>query len=231
MCGIMGFVATGAVSRHRTVMFLQDLFAGISVRGKDACGYSVVKANNEMVTEKYSRSSDVVAYGNKFAKALDGAVAMIGHARLATHGSPADNRNNHPFVSDDGISVVHNGTLYAPPKLLKITSECDSEYILRAIEKYGVAGAMNLFKRIDTTQPFMNRYAVLGIDRIKRSLFSFRNPESPLIVADLSSSLGLTIFASTYEILKQALIESGAWMPKRLLYNETKPYHLYKLRY
>lgn len=40
-----------------------------------------------------------------------GALALIGHCRWATHGSPADNRNNHPHPAGRGW-IVHNGVVF-----------------------------------------------------------------------------------------------------------------------
>jgi glucosamine 6-phosphate synthetase-like amidotransferase/phosphosugar isomerase protein len=70
------------------------------------------------------------------------AVVMV-HLRYATHGSPQDNRNNHPFVSRDGrFHLVHNGVLTNHADVderyqLARDGECDSESILRLLEKLG----------------------------------------------------------------------------------------------
>jgi glucosamine--fructose-6-phosphate aminotransferase (isomerizing) len=69
---------------------------------------------------------------------LLGAVALIGHARYATHGSVADNVNNHPHPSDGGW-VVHNGVVHNHRELtaafgLHPSSACDSEVLARIVE-------------------------------------------------------------------------------------------------
>ncbi len=61
--------------------------------------------------------------------------AIVGHVRFATHGSPTEPANNHPFVSK-GLAVVHNGVLNNHRELadrhnLRLVGECDSEVILR----------------------------------------------------------------------------------------------------
>lgn len=61
------------------------------------------------------------------------------HTRFATHGSPKDNKNNHPFEKNKSV-LVHNGVLHNYQEILRsfeITneSECDSETILSLYEK------------------------------------------------------------------------------------------------
>jgi glucosamine 6-phosphate synthetase-like amidotransferase/phosphosugar isomerase protein len=59
------------------------------------------------------------------------AVVMVGHCRYATHGSPADNRNNHPHAAGTGW-LVHNGVVLNHEAIVRRYSlrqrgECDSE--------------------------------------------------------------------------------------------------------
>lgn len=63
---------------------------------------------------------------------------LIGHCRYATHGSPADNENNHPHPADGGW-YVHNGVIPAHGRLahrygLQLQTECDSELIGKLVE-------------------------------------------------------------------------------------------------
>jgi glucosamine 6-phosphate synthetase-like amidotransferase/phosphosugar isomerase protein len=58
---------------------------------------------------------------------------VVGHCRWATHGSPSDNRNNHPHVAGRGL-IVHNGVITNYLDLirrfdLQPKTECDSEVI------------------------------------------------------------------------------------------------------
>ena len=48
------------------------------------------------------------------------------------HGSPSENRNNHPHIGTDGLFLVHNGIVsnhreVADKFALHIESDCDSE--------------------------------------------------------------------------------------------------------
>ena len=59
------------------------------------------------------------------------AVVMVGHCRYATHGSPADNRNNHPHPAGAG-QLVHNGVVLNHDAIvrhygLRQRGVCDSE--------------------------------------------------------------------------------------------------------
>ena len=64
---------------------------------------------------------------------------VLGHVRLATHGSPTNPRNNHPHIAGH-LALVHNGILPSHIDLvdrycLRTESECDSEVLLRIIER------------------------------------------------------------------------------------------------
>jgi glucosamine 6-phosphate synthetase-like amidotransferase/phosphosugar isomerase protein len=58
------------------------------------------------------------------------------HTRYATHGSPKDNNNNHPFLRDNNF-LIHNGVIHNYKEIcdtfdVTLESECDSECILAA---------------------------------------------------------------------------------------------------
>ena len=58
---------------------------------------------------------------------------MVGHCRYATHGSPADNRNNHPHPAGSG-QLIHNGVVHNYDQLIREhrlapQSLCDSEVL------------------------------------------------------------------------------------------------------
>jgi predicted glutamine amidotransferase len=67
---------------------------------------------------------------------------LVGHLRYATHGSPQDNRNNHPLPHGNVIGV-HNGVLRNHDEILAKTgrqdekTEVDSEAIFAAVNRWG----------------------------------------------------------------------------------------------
>ena len=46
------------------------------------------------------------------AQVLYRAAVVVGHCRYATHGSPRDNRNNHPHPAGSG-QLMHNGVVHS----------------------------------------------------------------------------------------------------------------------
>lgn len=70
---------------------------------------------------------------------------MVGHTRAATGSTPANNRNNHPFISGEVVGV-HNGILSNDRELAKklnldLKGECDSEVIFAGLDTFLRAGA------------------------------------------------------------------------------------------
>ena len=59
------------------------------------------------------------------------------HCRHATNGSPLDNKNNHPHVSDIGSVLVHRGVV-EPVVLQPTHSEYDSEQLLASLDRMGL---------------------------------------------------------------------------------------------
>lgn len=148
MCGIVGFI--GQVQENRwgqTHRLLEALMLASAHRGWDATGFAAL-------TSPYKRQYAVktivekqpIAVG-KFVKANgpwrqlrhQRCSAVICHIRMATHGDPSVNRNNHPFSTRDGLHLVHNGVIVdhkhaAAKRRLRLKTECDSEILLRLIE-------------------------------------------------------------------------------------------------
>ena len=128
MCGIMGYVGKGD---DRDTELALALFSVISVRGTDAAGYFA-----DGVVRKDNISSWKMALQRKTRKDWDGAKVILGHARFATHGSPKYNENNHPFKAGKFV-LIHNGVIHTKPAGIHLESKCDSEVIIRLIERAG----------------------------------------------------------------------------------------------
>ena len=207
MCGIMGYVRmTENTSKMKPI--LRDALANIQERGTHASGFTVVNREGAVFSVKHHIPSSGLAHTKWFKKNVGNDLdLMIGHARFATHGAPENNDNNHPFWSKDfRWSIVHNGVLMGGYDDVKdvLVTECDSEVILRYIEKYGMIEGYRKF-----TRQVMGRYAVLVVDAIENKVFAFRDEAQPLTVVNLSKSVGGIVMASTPTILRKSLMGYG----------------------
>lgn len=130
MCGIFGTIIKQDIPSVNSVFLkslVNNLFKLSESRGKEAAGIAIfnngglrvhkegVKPSlfirgriyNQLLTESFS------GFGSS-----QGALAVIGHTRLATNGSQLDNHNNSPIVSG-GVVGVHNGIVVNGDELLK----------------------------------------------------------------------------------------------------------------
>lgn len=134
---------------------------------------------------------------------------MICHAREASRGDPSDNRNNHPFVSKSmNLGVVHNGRIPEEiyDRIIKdhpTESECDSEVILRMLEK---PRELNLGVLQDAWRALEGSQMAVAVGERHKDvcrLWLFRNKYRSLWTVSLDS-LGQTFFVSTKEIWEEA---------------------------
>lgn len=128
MCGIFGFITSEGqgpdIARLRRIALVTQ------IRGDHAFGLAWLDEGGDIQTFKAPGPAKT------HLDALDrrgNAVVVIGHCRFATHGSPADNRNNHPHAAGAGF-VVHNGVIFNHQQIVRqygLTqrSQCDSEIL------------------------------------------------------------------------------------------------------
>lgn len=134
MCGIFGYVSAG--EGRPNLKRLERIARVTESRGRHAFGFAWLDRRGRMRCFKQTgRISDHLG----LLAMMSDARILIGHARYATQGDPADNINNHPHPCDGGW-LVHNGTV---PRYLAIDdewglrrcSDCDSETIALLIER------------------------------------------------------------------------------------------------
>ncbi|NLF29473.1 MAG: hypothetical protein GX591_01145 [Planctomycetes bacterium] len=128
MCGVFGFITSDGHGPE--IARLRRLALVTQSRGAHAFGLAWLDADGEIQT--FKQPGPASRYLDELNRCRD-AVVMIGHCRYATHGSPRDNRNNHPHVAGAGV-IVHNGVIHNHQQLvqhyrLAQQSQCDSEVL------------------------------------------------------------------------------------------------------
>jgi len=128
MCGIFGFISSEGqgpeVARLRRIALVTQS------RGDHAFGLAWLDEDGRLQT--FKRPGPAKACLDELDRCRS-AVVMVGHCRFATHGSPRDNRNNHPHAAGAGF-LVHNGVIHNHQQLLRRygleqRSQCDSEVL------------------------------------------------------------------------------------------------------
>jgi glutamine---fructose-6-phosphate transaminase (isomerizing) len=133
MCGIVGGIANNDITP-----LLLDGLKRLEYRGYDSSGLALLSRNKNLICER--AVGKVCNLENKLkTKKIEGKIGLA-HTRWATHGEPSD-KNAHPHISKNSISVVHNGIIenFIDLKEFQIKqgyeffSETDTEVIAHAI--------------------------------------------------------------------------------------------------
>ncbi len=152
MCGIFGFSAKNKnkFKKKEYEKIIETLFKLSESRGKEAAGLAVKRENSIDVLKSPLAAADFIKTKEykkfingvfDFSKITDSNFAIIGHSRLATHGSEYDSNNNQPIIKD-GAVCVHNGIIVNNEELwlkfpeLKKESEVDTEVFLALLKKF-----------------------------------------------------------------------------------------------
>jgi hypothetical protein len=175
MCGLVGVMSKQSYGfTKRQVDIFSCLLLVDLLRGDDSTGVFVTSNDGGVLLAKdvgdsvnFLRTKE---YGKLANRAVLNGTAMIGHNRKATMGSVKDT-NAHPFVVDDEIVLVHNGTLYTDHKKLADV-EVDSHAIAHQLAKH------------ETIQqalgPINGAYALIWYEVKTKKLNFFRNNARPL---------------------------------------------------
>lgn len=147
MCGIVGLVLPEHISA-KTRRRLVDGFTGALVdnerRGPVATGIATYSPESGFMTLKSAVGATQFVRGKEYSRLLQpsrGAVAMIGHTRNPTQGSPAISDNNHP-IRVDRVLGVHNGWISNDREIfsslakdgVRRTAQVDSEALFRLVD-------------------------------------------------------------------------------------------------
>lgn len=184
MCGLVGLV-----NRYSTGMYKQqhEIFSTLLLidylRGADSTGIFGIHAGGDVLVAK--EACDPItfmqtdAYDNIMRKTYTRGNALIGHNRKATRGNIND-ENAHPFIVDDNIVLVHNGTMFGDHKKIADV-EVDSHAIAHAIhEGASVEEALSSFDAA---------YALIWFDVKQQTLNFVRNSQRPLWFMETASSI------------------------------------------
>jgi glucosamine 6-phosphate synthetase-like amidotransferase/phosphosugar isomerase protein len=128
MCGLFGFITQNGSGPNLTR--LRRIAIETEQRGRHAFGLAWL--DREGAIHTFKRPGPATDCLDDLDLCRDAAI-VIGHCRYATHGNPADNRNNHPHPAGRGW-IVHNGVVRNHAALttayhLAPRSECDSEIL------------------------------------------------------------------------------------------------------
>jgi predicted glutamine amidotransferase len=214
MCGLLGFIGESK-NPEITKNLITELFAKTQTRGVDASGFycsSSFDSNNVYFYKEPFPSTSFIH--NKNYKELWNYDLNLGlfHCRAATMGVgiPAENKNNHPFVSEDNQkAIIHNGyisknELRFLKSIFETNTDCDSELVLRILEQDGdLDTRLSDFFAFTEKSAFAVAYA--QIEKECRELILFRNLQRPLCLIDLREELGQLFFCSTPDIFFSAI--------------------------
>lgn len=165
MCGLFGFIAKRDDSKLN-LKILGRIAKNTETRGRHAWGMAWVNAAGEL--KSFKQTGKITDAMGMLSMASD-AVMLVGHCRYATHGNPADNRNNHPHAMRDGF-VVHNGVIGHYTELLleyalQPRTECDSEVLPLLIDKLKGASMFDRVCKAAKLAKGQNPFALMALTR------------------------------------------------------------------
>ena len=205
MCGISGIISFKTLKGNdlkRARKLSRSLLLGIETRGTDATGTAVFnfKKDTYSIFKKDKPATEYIkerGFNDLFKNDLN---AVILHTRATTTGTERENVNNHPHLNKVTQNVlIHNGVISNHKELkekykLKLDGECDSEVILKLIDKTGYKKAFDELR---------GSFAVCFSNHKQKTLNLYRST-SPLFMAYLDKE-GLFIFASEKWIIDHAI--------------------------
>ncbi len=117
MCGILGIVTADGSSLRGTALTraVGDLLRLSESRGMESSGIAVRDGDTVRVLRSQEAAA-VLVESSQYREVMGhverapGGLSVIGHSRMATNGTPADNHNNQPLFSDVLVGV-HNGII------------------------------------------------------------------------------------------------------------------------
>ena len=216
MCGILGFIGKSKVP-ETSKRLITSLFKITQSRGVDASGFYCSSDFNkkQVFFYKEPQPSTLFVENINYKKLWDNELNVgIFHCRAATQGVgiPAQNQNNHPFVSENRQrAIIHNGfinkiELKQIKSIFETNTDCDSEVVLRILEQQGSL-ENNICDFLSFAEKSAFSIAMVEVDESIRSLTLLRNAQRPMCIVDCRKNLGQMFFCSTPQIFFESLID------------------------
>lgn len=175
MCGLVSVLSKKhyGFTKKQIDIFSSLLFVDL-LRGDDSTGVFVATNKGEVALAKDAVDSlsflKTSEYGKICNRALKEGAALIGHNRKATTGVIKDT-NAHPFVVDDKVVLVHNGTLYGDHK-----KHADVE-----VDSHAIAHVIHENESLEKALQSLNgAYALIWYDVENQKVNFIRNNMRPL---------------------------------------------------
>lgn len=240
MCGIfgIGFLKNNTVCNKRTVeKLIRALFLNTESRGKRASGIAISSPKNISVLKGPLPASQFIEtpeYKNILNRNLlistpyhetERTVAIIGHCRFDTKGTPKNNVNNHPIVVNHVVGV-HNGVIINDDEIYEDglglsgfperNGDVDSEAIFALLEYYrGTQKGTMTEAIIKATGDLEGSLTCAVIDAVSPySLWLFKQ-HGQLSITVLERA-GLVVFASEMRAIENAIRDAMLGTPAEI---------------
>jgi glutamine phosphoribosylpyrophosphate amidotransferase len=215
MCAIIGAYLDSPTQQQ--IETLKRVFIESQIRGKHACGYSVIQGN-KVITRKEAISADVFVQCH-FAEVQPGdyILQLIGHTRYST----SDLRFNQPIQVFDDLAIAHNGVvdqrspIYWGEYGYELTTTNDSELLYQS--------------RYAGNEPLVNfPEASMAVAELsfKQGLRFYRNGKRPLYKVKVNNGF---FVMSTADIALRAGLKGAKRMVPGVVYTPTSKTKLTKV--
>lgn len=141
MCGIAGWYSRSGnpIDNKIAEELVDELFYGISSRGRDACGFVAIGAEGTLQWQKAAVPTHMFKQYRR--PVPEGTTVCLLHTRWSTQGHEGFMENNHP-VKRGRFYVVHNGHVHNDDDIFKTAErdrygQVDSEAIVALMSHYG----------------------------------------------------------------------------------------------
>ena len=222
MCGIVGVAMLPGYGDMQRINTIRKIFTECLVfneqRGKDAAGVAVIKKNGSLAIYKRPISVSRLVMTKEYKEIMSivnqDTIAILGHTRKPTKGSPNNNFNNHP-IQVGSVIGVHNGIIENDDDIfnrfhLQRQAEVDSEAIF-ALIKYSLEenskqmlSQEEISTRILANFKFLSgTYAFIAVDTRYPSYIIVGKYMRPLSV-HYNENLKAFFFSSRYLFLRRA---------------------------